>query len=385
MSALVTAAEAAREALVADLTAYTQQETPSDDLDALAEGLAWVRAFVIRHLGTPDAERVIDAAPYGDVAVLDWEATNGGTGSVAILCHYDTVWPLGTLAEWPVTIDGDRLTGPGVFDMKAGLVQATHAISIARARGLPLPAIRLVLNGDEEIGSLGSRPHIEEAVTGRDAVLVFEASARGALKTARKGVGIFRVTTHGVEGHAGLDPERGVSAIDEMARVVLALHALADLDAGTSVNVGTVAGGSRSNVTAGRAEALVDVRVTDVAESERIDAALAALEPHRAEATLDIAGGWNRPVMPRSAATVELFRIAEAVSAAQGWAVEEISVGGASDGNFAAALGLPVLDGLGAVGDGAHARHEWISIDGMVQRTALAAGILVRLGGGDAA
>ncbi|MFF7682671.1 M20 family metallopeptidase [Microbacterium sp. NPDC007973] len=385
MSALATAAEAAREALVADLTAYTQQETPSDDLDALAEGLAWVRAFVTRHLGAPDAERVIDAAPHGDVAVLDWAATGGGAGSVAILCHYDTVWPLGTLAEWPVTIDGDRLTGPGVFDMKAGLVQATHAIAIARAQGLPLPAIRLVLNGDEEIGSLGSRPHIEEAVTGRDAVLVFEASARGALKTARKGVGIFRVTTHGVEGHAGLDPERGVSAIDEMARVVLALHALADLGAGTSVNVGTVAGGSRSNVTAGRADALVDVRVTDVAESERIDAALAALEPHRAEATLDIAGGWNRPVMPRSASTVALFRIAEAVSAEQGWAVEEISVGGASDGNFAAALGLPVLDGLGAVGDGAHARHEWISIDGMVQRTALAAGILVRLGGGDAA
>ncbi|MEV7873439.1 M20 family metallopeptidase [Microbacterium sp. NPDC089188] len=385
MSALVTAAEAAREALIADLTAYTQQETPSDDLDALAEGLAWVRAFVTRHLGAPDAERVIDAAPHGDVAVLDWAATGGGAGSVAILCHYDTVWPLGTLAEWPVTVDGDRLTGPGVFDMKAGLVQATHAIAIARAQGLPLPAIRLVLNGDEEIGSLGSRPHIEEAVTGRDAVLVFEASARGALKTARKGVGIFRVTTHGVEGHAGLDPERGVSAIDEMARVVLALHALADLGAGTSVNVGTVAGGSRSNVTAGRADALVDVRVTDVAESERIDAALAALEPHRAEATLDIAGGWNRPVMPRSASTVALFRIAEAVSAEQGWAVEEISVGGASDGNFAAALGLPVLDGLGAVGDGAHARHEWISIDGMVQRTALAAGILVRLGGGDAA
>lgn len=385
MSALVTAAEAAREALVADLTAYTQQETPSDDLDALAGGLAWVRAFVTRQLGAPDAERVIDAAPHGDVAVLDWAATGGGAGSVAILCHYDTVWPLGTLAEWPVTVDGDRLTGPGVFDMKAGLVQATHAIAIARAQGLPLPAIRLVLNGDEEIGSLGSRPHIEEAVTGRDAVLVFEASARGALKTARKGVGIFRVTTHGVEGHAGLDPERGVSAIDEMARVVLALHALADLGAGTSVNVGTVAGGSRSNVTAGRADALVDVRVTDVAESERIDAALAALEPHRAEATLDIAGGWNRPVMPRSASTVALFRIAEAVSAEQGWAVEEISVGGASDGNFAAALGLPVLDGLGAVGDGAHARHEWISIDGMVQRTALAAGILVRLGGGDAA
>lgn len=385
MTGLVTAAEAARDELIADLTDYAQQETPSDDLYALAEGLTWVRAFVTRHLGAPDAERILDAAPHGDVAVLDWEATGGGTGSIAILCHYDTVWPLGTLAEWPVSIDGDRLTGPGVFDMKAGLVQATHAIRIARAQGLPLPAIRLVLNGDEEIGSPGSRPHIEAAVAGRDAVLVFEASARGAIKTARKGVGIFHVTTRGVEGHAGLDPESGVSAIDEMARLVLALHALADLGAGTSVNVGTIAGGSRSNVTAGRAEAMVDVRVTGEAEKERIDAAFAALTTHRDEASLEITGGWNRPVMPRSAATAALFGIAGAVSAAQGWTVEEISVGGASDGNFAAALGLPVLDGLGAVGDGAHARHEWISIDGMVQRTALAAGILVRLGGGDAA
>ncbi|WP_217496012.1 M20 family metallopeptidase [Agrococcus sp. SGAir0287] len=384
MSALVQGAEAARDALVADVTAYAEQETPSDDRAALAAGLAWVRSYVEGHLGAPAAERTVDGGEQGDVAVLDWDATHGGTGSIAILCHYDTVWPLGTLADWPVTIDGDRLTGPGVFDMKAGLVQATHAIAIARAHSLPLPAIRLVLNGDEEIGSPASRPVIEESVAGRDAVLVFEASAEGALKTARKGVGIFSVTTRGIEGHAGLDPERGVSAIDEMARAVLALHGSADLAAGTSVNVGTLVGGSRSNVTAGRAQALVDVRVADVAEMDRIDAALAAMRPHRDGASLEVDGGWNRPVMPRSAATAGLFRIAQEVSAEQGWHVEEIAVGGASDGNFAAALGLPVLDGLGAVGDGAHARHEWISIDGMVQRTALAAGILTRLGAGTA-
>lgn len=382
MSALVHAAEAARDALVADVTAYAEQETPSDDLAALAAGLAWVRSYVERRLGMPAAARTIDGGAQGDIAILDWPAANDGTGAIAILCHYDTVWPLGTLADWPVTIDGDRLTGPGVFDMKAGLVQATHAIAIARAQGMPLPAIRLVLNGDEEIGSLASRPVIEEAVAGRDAVLVFEASAEGALKTARKGVGIFSVTTRGIEGHAGLDPERGVSAIDEMARAVLALHACADLAAGTSVNVGTIVGGSRSNVTAGRARALVDVRVADVAEMDRIDAALAAMRPHRDGAGLEIDGGWNRPVMPRTEVTAALFAVAREVSVEQGWMVEEISVGGASDGNFAAALGLPVLDGLGAVGDGAHARHEWISIDGMVQRTALAAGLLVRLGGG---
>lgn len=379
MNAYVTAAGARRDALVADTTAYVEQETPSDDRGALAAGLEWVRRYVERHLGAPAAHRTVDGGTHGDTAVLDWPATDGGSGRVALLCHYDTVWPLGTLAAWPVTVEGDRMSGPGVFDMKAGLVQAVHAVALARAQGDPLPAVRLVLNGDEEIGSPASRPVIEEAVVGCDAVLVFEASAHGALKTARKGVGIFEVTTHGIEGHAGLDPENGVSAIDEMARAVLALHATADLAAGTSVNVGTVVGGSRSNVTAGRATALVDVRVADESESERVDAALAALRPHRERARLEVTGGWNRPVMQRSAAIAALFAVAREVSTAHGWTAEEVSVGGASDGNFAAALGLPVLDGLGAVGDGAHARHEWVSVDGMVQRTALAAELLTRL------
>lgn len=384
MNPLVEAAEARRRALVDDLTAYVQLETPSDDRAALDEGLAWVRTYLEAHLGAPEAERAVDGAPHGDVAVLDWAAVNGGSGAVAVLCHYDTVWPLGTLVDWPVSIDGDRLTGPGAFDMKAGLVQVVHALAIAREQGLPLPAVRFVLNGDEEIGSPASRPVIEASVAGHDAVLVFEASAGGALKTARKGVGLFTVTTEGVEGHAGLDPENGVSAVDEMARVIVALHDSADLAAGTSVNVGTMSGGSRANVTAGSARALVDVRVTDVDEMRRMDATFAALRPRREAAGIEVDGGWNRPVMSRGPGTAALFAIAREVAAEQGLVVEETSVGGASDGNFAAALGLPVLDGLGAVGDGAHARHEWISIDGLVERTALAAGLLSRLGGGTA-
>ncbi|MFJ4296236.1 M20 family metallopeptidase [Curtobacterium sp. NPDC089689] len=379
MTTTVQAAEALRDRLVADVTEYIEQETPSDDRAALAEGLGWVRAFVERHLGVPAAERTVAGGIHGDSAVLDWPATGGSARTVVLLCHYDTVWPLGTLAEWPVSIDGDRLTGPGAFDMKAGLVQAVHGLALARGTGRPLPAIRLVLNGDEEIGSPASRPVIEDAVAGSDAVLVFEASAQGALKTARKGVGIFEVTTHGIEGHAGLDPENGVSAIDEMARAVLALHGTADLAAGTSVNVGTIVGGSRSNVTAGRASAKVDVRVAERSEMDRVDAALGALRPHRDRARLEVTGGWNRPVMQRSAAIASLFETARAVSVDHGWEAAEVSVGGASDGNFAAALGLPVLDGLGAVGDGAHARHEWVSIDGMVQRTGLAADLITRL------
>jgi glutamate carboxypeptidase len=210
-------------------------------------------------------------------------------------------------------------------------------------------------------------------------VLVFEASAGGALKTARKGVGIFQVRAMGKEAHAGLDPEVGANAIDEIARVILRLHAEADLAKGTTVNVGLVHGGTRTNVKAGSAVADLDVRVSSEAEVRRIDAILNSLVPRSPEATLKVSGAWNRPVMARSPETARLFAEAEQVAAVLGFRLAETSVGGASDGNFAAALGLPVLDGLGAVGDGAHARHEWISIDGMLERTCLAAGLLAVL------
>lgn len=376
------AARASRARLIEDLTAYVALETPSDDPEALASGLAWARAYVTRHLGEPDGADVTAGAPYGDTAVLRYAASNDGAGAIGVLCHYDTVWPLGTLREWPVSIDGDRFTGPGAFDMKAGLVQFVHAVRIAREHGMRVPALTIVLNGDEEVGSPASRPVIEDAVRGLDAVLVFEASADGAVKTARKGVGLFSVTTTGREAHAGLDPDRGISAIDEIARAVLQLHGAADRAAGTSVNVGILSGGSRMNVTAGRAEAHIDVRVESESERERIDAVLAGLRAEHPDATLTVSGGWNRPIMPRSDSTAALFTEASEAADELGFSLTEISVGGASDGNFAAALGIPVLDGLGAVGDGAHARTEWVSIDGMVERTALAAALLHRLGQG---
>jgi glutamate carboxypeptidase len=239
----------------------------------------------------------------------------------------------------------------------------------------------LLLNGDEEIGSLSSRPVIQAEAAGAQAALVFEASADGAIKTARKGVGIFQVDATGIEAHAGLDPAKGVSAIDEIARVVLALHALTDLDRGTSVNVGVLSGGSRTNVKAGHAIARLDVRVARQDEADRIDAALAALAPHDPRATLTVSGGWNRPVMERGPATVRLYELARTLAGRMGVRLRECSVGGASDGNFVAALDIPLLDGFGAVGDGAHARHEWASVAGMVERTVLAAATLHALAG----
>lgn len=368
-----------RDDMLADLAAYVGIETPSDDKDSLAHGLSWLDGWLRDRLGAPGVVLDVDGGRHGDVKVYDYPGA--GERAVLLLCHYDTVWPLGTLAGWPFAVDGDRATGPGIFDMKSGLIHAVWALRALDAAGLPRPAVRLLLNGDEEIGSPASRPVIEQAAPGTCATLVFEASADGAVKTARKGVGLFQLHTTGVEAHAGLDPAKGASAIDELARAVLAVHALSDLDAGTTVNVGVISGGSRQNVIAGSARGEIDVRVSSAAETARIDTGLAALTAHDPRATVIVEGGWNRPVMERTEAIAKIYNLARDLATGLGVTLLERSVGGASDGNFVAALGHPVLDGFGAVGDGAHARHEHISVTGMLERTALAAAVLHRLGG----
>ena len=363
-----------RDHLVDDVRTYVEHETPSDDVALLAGGLDHLETWLGARLGPPAVRVEHTSDTYGDVVVLDYPGV--GSGVVTLLCHYDTVWSAGTLEEWPVVIDGDTITGPGVFDMKAGLVQAVWALRALDAMNMPRPPVRLVLTGDEEIGSPFSRTIIEDACTATSAVLVFEASADGALKTQRSGVGLFDVTVDGVESHAGLDPRAGVSAVDEMARVIRTLHEVADLDRGTSVNVGVVRGGRRATVVAGRATASIDVRVTSVEEQQRVDRAMAALTPHHELASLSVTGGWNRPVMERTAGVAALYDLARAAAAQLGVDLQEKAVGGASDGNFAAALGIPVLDGLGAVGAGAHARHEHVTVSGMLERTAVAACVL---------
>ncbi|GAA4136583.1 M20 family metallopeptidase [Leifsonia shinshuensis] len=380
MTDLAASAADALESQLADLCTFIRIETPSDHRPSLVEGLEWVEAFLERTIGPPDVRRVVGGGDQGDILTCEYRSGDPGAATVALLCHYDTVWPRGTLADWPVAIQAGRLTGPGAFDMKAGLIQAVWAVALARQAGSPLPTIRMVFNGDEEIGSPSSRTVIEDAVHDCDAVLVFEPSAAGALKTSRKGNGIFTVTAHGLEAHAGLDPRKGVSAVDELARAVLTLHAAADLDSGTSVNVGVVSGGTRSNVIAGEAHAVVDVRVADRAEAQRIEGVLAGLSPHRLGARLGVTGSWVRPVMDRSAGNAALFQRARDLARRRGLSVDETSAGGASDGNFAAALGLPVLDGLGAVGDGAHARGEWVEVSEVTSRTVLAAEVIASFG-----
>jgi glutamate carboxypeptidase len=364
-----------------DLGDYVRLETPSDDLAALSAGRDWVLSWVERRLGPPAATRTEPGGAHGDTVVLDYAGIQDGAdaGMVVVLAHYDTVWPLGTLGELPFAVDGDVIRGPGVFDMKAGLVQAVWAVLALRAAGLACPPLRLVLNGDEEIGSPASRPVIEDSCRDAAAVLVFEASAGGAVKTARKGVGLFDVTLTGVEAHAGLDPTAGASAVTALAEMVTALTALTDLAAGTTVNVGVVSGGTRRNVTAGSAHAGIDVRVADQAEADRVERALTGWRPGDPRVTVRLDGGWNRPVMARTPAIAELFERARSLAGQLGIELRETAVGGASDGNFAAALGCPVLDGFGAVGAGAHARDEHATVSGMVERAALAAAFLTSL------
>ncbi|MBU7597726.1 2-dehydropantoate 2-reductase [Streptomyces sp. P38-E01] len=365
--------------LAADLAAYTSVESASDDLDALRTCLEHLRGWLDRSLGAPAQEERRERPGAADVLIRRYAGTGAlrDAPPVLLLAHYDTVWPTGTLEQWPFGRDGDRIVGPGVFDMKAGLVQVVWALRALHALGLPAPPCTLLLNGDEETGSAASQAVIEAEARAARAVLVFEASADGgALKTTRKGVGLFTLTVEGVEAHAGLDPADGASAVLEAAHRIIALDRLQDLSLGTSVNVGVVAGGTRSNVTAGHFRAELDIRVATGEERDRISRALAEIAPLDARTTVRLTGGWNRPVFERTPGVARLYELARACARPLGVDLRETAVGGASDGNFALATGTPVLDGLGAIGGGAHARSEHVSAAGMVERSALAAGVL---------
>ncbi|MFI6790184.1 M20 family metallopeptidase [Nonomuraea sp. NPDC050383] len=361
-----------------DLRMVVELETHSYDKAMLTAGLGGVRALAAERLGTPDRVAQHDGGEHGDVLELTYEGTAPGT--VLMLSHYDTVWPTGTLAGWPFTVADGRATGPGVFDMKTGLVQSVWALRGLRELGLPHPSVRLLFNGDEEIGSPFSRSSIEAAGEDALATLVFEASGGGALKTARKGVGLFDVSITGIEAHAGLDPEAGASAVHALAEVIAQVTAAAAPERGTTVNVGLVSGGTGRNVAAGRATAGVDVRVSEPAEMRRVEEAFAAVRAADPRITVSVSGAWNRPPMTQNPASQRLFKEAQSVAAGLGFALEEISVGGASDGNFVSALGRPVLDGMGAVGGGAHARAEHVLVGHIPERTALAMGLITALG-----
>jgi glutamate carboxypeptidase len=368
--------------IVADVLALVHHETHSYDLPALAAGLDLLQDLVTSRLGPPDGAERHPGGEHGDAVTLTYAGT--GPGHVALVGHYDTVWPAGTLAGWaPPAADGRAgLSGPGIFDMKAGLAQGIWALRLARESGAPVPTVTFVFNGDEEIGSLASRTVVEQAAGRADATLVLEPSADGAIKTGRKGIGIFSVTATGVESHAGLAPEDGASAIHALAEFVVGATAAADPAEGTTINAGLISGGTGTNVVAGRATASIDVRVRTREEQDRVDAELDRIRISDPRVRIDVVHHWNRPPMTLNAASVPLLDLARAVAREQGRELRDTAVGGASDANFVAALGLPVLCGMGAVGGRAHAQGEFILPDTLLPRTEMLAGLLNRLAAG---
>ena len=304
-----------------------------------------------------------------------------GDGQIMLLGHIDTVWPVGQLERMPVRRDGDRLYGPGVFDMKAGIAIGMLAAAVVTQRDAELGRrVVMLLTADEERGSGTSRALVEAEARRSAAVCVLEpALPGGALKTGRKGAGEFELTVHGVPAHAGLEPERGASAVSELAVQIGALEALADPARGVTVNVGVVEGGSRPNVVAEHARAVVDVRAETAADARRITAAIRRLQPRDERISLTVRGDFNRPPLERNAGVLRLYGMARDVARALGRELGEGLAGGGSDGNFTAALGAPTLDGLGAVGDGAHALHEHVDATQLPWRAALVAGLLRRI------
>ena len=314
----------------------------------------------------------------GEVTLLEGghlRAELPGQGAPLLLSgHTDTVWPEGTLAEMPFRVEGGTAFGPGAYDMKAGLAVLLEAIRRAGDDRRPL---RVFLTADEEMGSPTGRSLLEQAAQGVAAAFVVEPpGTSGNLKTARKGLGRFRLTITGRPAHAGTSRAQGVSAIEELAHQILALHGLNDDDWGVSLNVGVVSGGTSENVVAAEAEARVDVRVATMADRERLERVLAELQPVNPDAKLELGGGWTRPPLERSEGAGKLFSRAREYGRELGLELEEESSGGGSDGNLIGALGVPVLDGLGAQGAGAHSPEEQVELASMPVRAELLARLL---------
>ena len=356
--------------MVADLEALVSCESPSADLGAVRTSAAQVAAMGERYL--EEAPQVLDV---DGCTHLRWRLPGDGP-RLLLLGHHDTVWPVGTLPRLPWQLStspaGDLARGPGCFDMKAGLVQLFHALAVCPDRA----GITVLITGDEEVGSPTSRQLIETEAIAADAAFVLEASAAGALKTARKGVSTYLLEVTGRAAHAGLEPERGINAGVEVARQLLHLLSFGSPISGSTVTPTTLSAGTTTNTVPSIARLAVDVRCWSTAEQQRIDTLMRNLSPTLAGSVLRLRGGVNRPPLERRRAG-GLFDLARQVATRLGLPdLEECGVGGASDGNFVAALGTPTLDGLGAVGAGAHADDEHVVIEQMALRAALLAGLI---------
>ena len=373
--------EARRGEILSLARALCEIESPSGDGEGSAAAVRLLAGAAETYGVADSVERSHAPGGYGEHLVLRAFGDAPGERPVVLLGHTDTVHPRGTLAAMPWRETEGRIHAPGVYDMKAACAVALEALAACRALGLAprRPAV-LLLTCDEESGSFSGRELVEREARAAECVLVLEPPAPGGrAKTARKGTGIFRLGVEGRAAHAGLEPEKGVSAVLEIARQIERVTALARPESGTTVNVGTVSGGTQANVVPAEASAEIDVRFSSREEARRVEEAIRGLEPFDGRTRLKVGGGINRPPMERTPAVASLFERARRVAAQRGIELGEASVGGASDGNFAAACGAPVLDGLGVEGDGAHAVHEHIYADAVVRRGALLAALVASL------
>jgi glutamate carboxypeptidase len=366
--------EARQEKIVQTIRDFVEIESPSDNKPA-ADRMGAFLAGCFEALG--GRAHLHPAADFGNNLQIDFPAAESRK-PVLLLGHFDTVYPLGTLANMPCHIAPGRLHGPGVLDMKSGIALMLYAIQALQTWHGTLPRpVTVFLVSDEEVGSYSSRKITEALAKESAAVLVLEPAApRGAVKTARKGVGEYTLQVKGVAAHAGLDPGKGHSAIVELARQITAVSKLNNLPQGLSVNPGVIRGGTRTNVIAAEAAVEIDVRIKIAKQAAALGRKFRALKPFDKHCQLSIAGGINRLPMERTPGVAALYKKAQAIAKQINWKLEEAAVGGGSDGNFTAALGIPTLDGLGGAGQGAHAVHEHILISELPRRALLLAGMI---------
>ncbi len=372
-------AQSNERAIVALIRELVECESPSDDPRAVDRFVDLVASKV----SGAAKVKTLPGGRFGRHLRCEFKLPGRGKeGRILALGHSDTVWPVGTLRSMPYREEDGRLWGPGVLDMKSGIAFFLFAAQALRELDLPVKrTVTLLLNADEEVGSDSSRPLIEDEARRSAAVLVLEPGTglTGKLKTARKGVGLYHVAVKGRAAHSGVDFSAGASAIVELARQIDRIAGFTNLKRGLTVNPGVISGGTRSNVVAAEAAAEVDMRIVRLKDAAGLDRKFHALRPFDKRCSIAVSGGLNRPPMERTAGVVRLFRTAKALGRELNMELDESATGGGSDGNFTAAIGVPTLDGLGGVGEGAHAASESILIDRIADRTALLAKLLTAL------
>jgi len=371
------AAVAKKEAwMLARLKELVNVESPSDDKAAVDEAVSLVAQWCEELNGRVKRHR---QKQHGDLLEVRFGPARSKRKPVMLLGHLDTVWPKGTLRQMPFRVAEGRVWGPGTLDMKAGVVMMLAALAVVQEKALLERPVVILLHSDEEIGSRVSRSLTEKVARECAAVFVLEPAQGlgGAYKTARKGVGEYHLRVTGVAAHSGVDFTKGHSAVLELAGLLHKVSTFTDLKRGITVNPGVIGGGTRSNVVAAEAWADVDVRIAKAADAARVDRLFHRLKCEDKQCSLEVTGGVNRPPMERKPGTVKLFKQAQKLAKEMGIALDEAATGGGSDGNFTAGLGIPTLDGMGVVGEGAHARHESFLVEQLVPRTALLAGMLL--------